>query len=296
MSERGARIDLSIIIVTWNSREDIEPCLRSVFRNSPRLSREVVVIDNASKDGTVHLIEEKFPTVRIIGNRHNVGFARAVNQGLRSVKGNRILLLNPDTVIIEEALGEMARLLEEREDVGAVAPQLLNPDGSVQPSCRRFPTPASFLWEIIGLNRLFPRSPRFNGWKMGDFDHRTPREVDQPMASCIMVEGEVVARIGPMDERFPMFFNDVDWCLRMQEAGWKIYFLPSARVTHSLGASTRRRRTRMIFSSHKSAIDFLRKYARRPLARLALIPVSILLMVAGLVRIFLDLTGEEWKR
>lgn len=261
-------MDLSIVIVSWNSEHFIAPCLRSIFERSAGLAIEVILIDNASTDGTVAAARSVSHDLVLITNKVNRGFAAGTNQGLSRAEGRFVLLLNPDVVILDGALEKMVGFFAERPDAGALGPQLLNPDGSVQPSCREFIGYEALLWEVLGLSKLFPRHPRFGRWRMGHFDHHSLREVDQPMASCLLVRREVVEQVGLMDERFPMFLNDVDLCYRIRAAGWKILFYPEAQVIHHLGQSTRLVKRRMIRSSHRSLFHFLCKYRRRPLDRL----------------------------
>lgn len=255
-------LDLSIVIVTWNSREYIESCLNSIFKNLSELKAKVLVVDNGSSDGTVEIIRERFLKVKIISNRENRGFAKATNQGLKVVKGRYALLLNPDTVVRENALQKMIKFMDSHSGVGALGPKLLNPDGTVQPSCREFPTFQTFLWEFTGFSKMFPNHKSFGRWRMGYFDHQSPKEVDQLMGACIVVRRDVLERVGLLDERFPLFFNEVDWCYRIKHAGWKIMFFPDAEVIHYLARSTSKIRCKMIALSHLGAYNFFRIHNR----------------------------------
>jgi GT2 family glycosyltransferase len=261
-------MDLSIVIVSWNSEHFIAPCLRSILEGSAGLATEVILVDNASSDRTVAAVRSVSHDIVLIANRVNRGFAAGTNQGISRAEGRFVLLLNPDVVILDGALEKMVGFLADRPDAGALGPQLLNPDGSVQPSCREFIGYEALLWEVLGLSRLFSWHPRFGRWRMGHFDHRSLREVDQPMASCLLVRREVIAQVGLMDERFPMFLNDVDWCYRIKAAGWKILFYPEAQVLHHLGQSTRLVKRQMIRSAHQSLYHFFCKYRRGRLDRL----------------------------
>jgi GT2 family glycosyltransferase len=250
---------ISVIIVTWNSQDHIQPCLDSLFSQGQDM--EVMVIDNGSRDSTLDVIRKNGHRATIIGNRDNLGFAGAVNQGLKLATGDFILLLNPDTVLAPGALDSMAGFLAGHPDIWALGPQLLNMDGSVQHSCRQFPDGRIMLYEFTGLSRLFPKSRTFGRWKMGYFDHLTPMEVQQPMGACLMVRKEVPDKVGLLDEdNFPMFFNEVDWCLRISRAGGKLYFWPQAKVYHHHGASTRRVKKAMIASSHRSLARYFTKH------------------------------------
>lgn len=251
---------ISIIIVTWNSGNEIIACLDSIYAQN-HVPCEVIVIDNASEDNTVELLKNHRGKIALIYNSTNLGFAEAVNQGLKKAIGDYILLLNPDTVLQPGALKIMFDFMVSHPEAGAVGPQLLNVDGTIQPSCREFPRPAYFIWEFTGLARLFPKHPVFGSWRMGYFDHQSQREVDQPMGACLMVRKMAIDQTGPMDSKnFPMFFNEVDWCLRIKRQGWKIFFLPEAKMTHYHGASTRKNRRQMIVSSHRSLERYFTKH------------------------------------
>ncbi|HID93426.1 MAG TPA: glycosyltransferase family 2 protein, partial [bacterium (Candidatus Stahlbacteria)] len=210
---------LSIVIVTWNSEEYIDRCLSSIGNSE----YEIIVVDNNSKDNTVKIIEEKFPHVKLIKNSYNSGYTHATNQGIKVANAPFILLLNPDTAILGNALDKMLQFMQSRDDIGALGPQLLNPDGSIQPSCREFPTFRNLFPEIIGITRIRKRLSR---WKMSYFDHNSLREVDQPMGSALLVRKEVIEKIGLLDEKYFNFMGDVDICHRIKKAGYKIYFLP----------------------------------------------------------------------
>ena len=254
---------LSVVIVTWNSQDHIASCLASLQKQAEDLSDEVIVVDNNSQDGTRQIISRDFTSVRVLANERNLGFTRACNRGLAECQGEYVLLLNPDTEVLLGSLNKMVRYMEAHSQVGALGPQLLSPDGRVQPSCRQFPTYRLMLWEFTGLRCLFPRSRIFGAWRMGYFDHRQLRTVDQPMGACLLLRRSVLQEIGFMDDQFEMFFSDVDLCRRVRQAGWKIIFLPLAQVIHRMGASVRRTRGRMVMISHGDCYRYFKKYRRQ---------------------------------
>ncbi len=272
-------MDLSIIIVTWNSKEFVKSCLDSILASLSGLDAEIILVDNSSSDRTVKIVEENFPGVILIENSDNLGYAKANNQGIAKSQGRYLLLLNPDTLVPRESLDLMIKFMEASPEAGALGPRLVNPDGSVQPSCREFPGFSTLLWEFSGLSRLFPRNRIFGRWRMGYFAFDQPREVDQPMGSCLMLRSEVLKQVGLFDEGFSMFFNDVDLCHRMKSAGWKIFFYPNAQVMHHRGASTGRAKRKMIWMSHFAFYRFLKKHktglANRVLLFLLLIPLFL---------------------
>lgn len=286
-------MNLSIIIVTWNSGNEIIACLDSIYAQN-NVPCEVIVIDNASADNTVELLKNHRGKIALIYNSTNLGFAEAVNQGLTKAIGDYILLLNPDTVLQPGALKIMFDFMVSHPEAGAVGPQLLNADGTIQSSCREFPRPAHFIWEFTGLAGLFPSHPVFGAWRMGYFDHQSQREVDQPMGACLMVRKTTIDQIGPMDsKRFPMFLNEVDWCFRLKRSGWKIFFLPRARVTHLQGVSIKKARLAMTVSSHRSLAAFFGKHYSGNFSSCL---VKLLLLIALPFRIVFQALSKSGNR
>ena len=257
-----SRPELSIVIVSWNTRDYLDACLTSIRDVPDKVSREVIVVDNASADGTAEMVAAEHPGVALIANDDNRGYAAGNNQGIEGAEGEHVLLLNPDIVVHAGALDTLVRFLQDHEAAGAVAPRLILPDGSVQASCRSFPTPDVVLYEALGLSRLFPRSRRFGKYRMTWWDYDGRRRVDQPMASAILVRGQALAEVGGMDEQFPIFFNDVDLCRRLWDADWEVWFTPEASMDHVGGASTGQVRRRMLTESHRSFVTFYRKHFR----------------------------------
>ncbi|MCH9008039.1 glycosyltransferase family 2 protein [candidate division KSB1 bacterium] len=262
--------DFSVVIVTFNSQGEIVPCLQSVRRELKGTSGEIILIDNCSNDRTSEVVRAAAGSLEaatihfeLILNKENVGFTKALNQGLRACRGRYILALNPDTELQPACLQAMRGCLTADERIGMVAPQLLNPDGSVQPSCRQFPRRPDVLVEISGLSRLFPNSARFNRWKMGGFEHDSRRFVDQPQGACLLFPRAILDSVGLWDERFPMFFSDVDWCRRVKASGFEILFEPAAKVVHRKGASVRCNRARMIWTSHRSFYHYFKKHENK---------------------------------
>jgi GT2 family glycosyltransferase len=278
-------MDLSIIIITWNSQEFIQNCLDSIFLSQRNFESEVIMVDNGSSDQTTKIIETLYPQVNLIQNKKNLGYAKANNQGIEESQGKYVLLLNPDTQVLENSLALVYEFMEENPQVGALGPKLLNPDKTIQPSVREFPTFSTLIWEFSGLSRLFPKSRIFGRWRMGYFAFDQTREVDQPMGSCLMLRRETLEEVGILDENFPMFFNDVDLCNRIKNAEWKIYFYPRAEVIHQKGASTSQVKRRMIWLSHLAFFRFFRKHKTGLINRLLLYLLCIPLFLSALARI-----------
>jgi len=264
---------LAIIMVTFQSAGEIADCLRSLIAAEPQRRVWLYLIDNASTDGTrrsIHAVTNELPRgrfrVELILNDENLGFTRAVNQGLARYfdmpVNNEVplLFLNPDTILPPGSLAALLEKLYAFPDAGVIAPQLVHRAGQIQLSCRRFPAHWDLFCELSGLSRLVPNSPKLNHWKMGDFDHQHAAEVDQPQGACLLARPEVIKQIGSWDERFPIFFSDVDWCKCVWECGWKIRFEPSVQIIHAQGASVRQVRAAAIWSSHVSFWRYLRKH------------------------------------
>ncbi|OGC77855.1 MAG: hypothetical protein A2Z27_04800 [candidate division Zixibacteria bacterium RBG_16_50_21] len=274
---------VSVVIVSWNSWEFLPACLDSILaQRGPSLG--IIVVDNNSSDGTPQKLARLYPQVKMKVNPRNLGYAKACNQGMKESTGEFILLLNPDTVLHPQILHKMLDFLRTNPQTGAVGPQLLDVYGKVQPSCRRFPGYLTLIWELTGLSRVLPHCRIFGAWRMGDFDFQSTREVDQPMASALLVTRKAIEKLGLMDERFKMFFNDVDFCFRIKARGFKIFYLPEAMVTHHLGGSTSKRKGAMIFYSHLGFFRYLQKHHSKGFKFLLLLVSGILLSIAALVR------------
>lgn len=281
---------LSVVIVTWNSAADIDACIDSLNYGH---EFEVIVVDNASTDATLENLR-RHHHLTLIENPGNLGYAAANNQGIKLATGEYVLLLNPDTRTTLGALDALSSYLDEHPDFGAVAPRLISPDGTTQFSIRSLPTATSLFWELIGLARLFPKSRVFGRWKMKYFDYERTADVEQPMASCLMLRKAVLDSLVPpssllpppfLDERFPIFFNDVDLSRRMADAGWKTAYLPDARVVHRHGASTSQVRAKMIPESHRSAFRYLRKHDHSGFFWLKAVVLLPLFEVTSLLRV-----------
>ncbi|MBE0536857.1 MAG: glycosyltransferase family 2 protein [Phycisphaerae bacterium] len=253
---------LSIIIVSWNVKDDLLRCVASLRDNPPPDPVEQIVVDNASADATVEALRRQYPEVAVIANAENVGFAAACNQGIARAQGDYILLLNPDTIVHPHALDEMAAFLDANPGVGACGPKLLNEDGSVQGSVRRFPTFGAVLYShtVCRVLGLFRRQHR--RWMMKDFTFDQQADVDQLMGAAMMVRRSVIDEVGPLDVDFFMYFEDVDWCYRIKEAGWRIVFVPEAVITHLGGRSSVQAPFRRIMML-RSLLAFFRKHRRR---------------------------------
>lgn len=273
--------DVSVCIVNWNTREHLRRCLQSLREHAGGFELQVIVVDNASTDDSGQMVRQSFPDVCLVVNDENVGYAAANNQALAMAEAELALLLNPDVMLTEGALGELVACLGRHEQAAGVAPKLVYPSGRLQYSCRTFPTPDVVLWETLGLSRLFPRSRVFGKWRMSWWGYDDERPVDQPMASALLLRREALDQVGPFDESFPIFFNDVDLCKRLWDAGWEIWFAPRAVMVHEHAASTAQVPVAMAVESHRSFVQFYRKHYRGRLSPLAFWG-ALALLAAGL--------------
>jgi GT2 family glycosyltransferase len=253
-------VRISVIVVSWNVSKLLDVCLETLQRDLVGIESEVFVIDNASADDSVEMVRCKHPWVQLIANDANLGFAAANNQAIKLAKGEYIFLLNPDTEVQAGAVPHLIEFLERHPKAGIVAPQLINSDGSIQRSCRKFPTFIAMLYELLGLSKMFPTHPIFGSYKMLDFNHDELREVDQPEGACLLLRRQVIEEVGVLDEGFFMLFEEVDWCYRIKQAGWQIWFDPAARVIHHYGQSIKQVKARMILSSHRGLYRFWSKH------------------------------------
>lgn len=257
--------DTTAILVNWNTRDLLRACLNGLVHGCHRRLRQIIVVENASTDGSAEMVRAEFPSVELLVPGENTGYAAGNNLGLARVEEAYALLLNPDTEVKAGAVDTLSAFMDSHPRCAAVAPQLLLPDGSVQSSCRGFPTPLSLLSELTGLSRVARLFPALGTYRMAGWNHDSEREVDQPMGSALLVRMDALRQVGLMDEQFPLYFNEVDWLYRMKQSGWKIWFTPTAQALHHHGASTRQVWVRAAWLSHRGLHAFYRKHFRQSL-------------------------------
>lgn len=255
---------LSILIVNWNVRDLLRDCLRSIERGRGALEVEVIVVDSASGDDSVAMVAAEFPWVTLRPQSENVGFPRGNNIALAEARGDHLLLLNPDTVVLDDALTVMVAYLEKNPEVGAVGPQLLNPDGSVQSSRRRFPTLATGFFESTWLEGVAPGVLR--RYYALDLPDDRMADVDWLVGACIMVPRGVYEQIGGLDEAYYMYSEELDWCRRIKEAGWRVVYHPGARVVHHVGKSSEQAVTARHINFQRAKLRYFLKYHGRAAA------------------------------
>lgn len=257
-------MDVSLLIVNYNTCRLTVDCLRSVYESETRYTYEIIVIDNYSRDDSVKVIREQFPEVKLIENKENTGFAKANNQGMQAASGRYVLLLNSDTLVEKDTLETMVSFMDNHPEIGASGCKVVLPDGSLDKACKRgFPTPSASFYYAFGFSKLFPDNPRFNGYQLGYLDPDQEYPVDCLVGAFMLVRRETVEQVGGLDETFFMYGEDLDWCYRIKEAGWGIYYYPRTRIIHLKGGSARRRPFKIVYEFHRAMILFHRKHYRK---------------------------------
>ncbi len=279
-------IDLSVVIVNWNVRDLLRQCLRLIL-DTQCLTLETIVVDNASTDGSVEMVRAEFPGVHLITNADNRGFPAANNQGIAAAQGGYVLLLNPDTEVVGDALATMVAYAEAHPDVGIVGPQLLTPDGSVQSSRRRFPTLATAFFESTWLKPYAPRR-LLERYEFLDRPDDVAQDVDWLYGAALMARREAVEQVGPMDEGFFMYSEELDWCRRFREAGWRVVYLPTAQIVHHGGKSSEQVIAARHIHFQTSKVRYFRKYHGRVAAE------ALRLFLLGNYVWQLALEGAKW--
>ena len=232
---------LSVIIVSYNVKDYIKQCIRSIYKsNLDNDLLEVIVIDNDSYDGTVQDIQSSFPNISIIENKTNKGFAKAVNVGIKQSNGDFICLLNPDVIIKDNTFSTLIEYLESNKNTGCIGPKVLNVDGTVQHSCKRsFPTPLNAIFRLFSIDKIFPKSKIFGKYNLTYLDVNKIHKVDAISGAFMMFNKKIVTEIGLLDENFFMFAEDIDFCYRIKNKGYDIIYNPNAEIMHYKGESVK---------------------------------------------------------
>ncbi len=250
---------LSVVVVSYNAREHLRACLASLEHLPP--GAEVIVVDNASPDGSAGMVQTEFPRVKLLRNTENVGFAPAANGGARASTGDVVLFLNPDSEVEDDAFSAPARYLREHPDVGALGMKVLDPDGTLQLSVRRFPDLSVAVFNRYSLlTRLLPGNRFSRRYLMTDWDHASVSDVDWVSGACLMTTKAVLDRVGHFDPAYFWGFEDVDFCQRVHRAGLRVVYYPETHVRHEIGASARTVPLRAIVARHRGMWRYYRKY------------------------------------
>jgi GT2 family glycosyltransferase len=233
----GEKINLSIIIVSWKVRELLKKCLQSIELARDNLVVEIFVVDNNSQDGTVEMVKVEFPWVKLIVNDRNLGFTRANNLALKQARGEYMLLLNPDTELNTKTLSRGLEFMRQHPDCGVLGPKMFYSDGSLQPSVRRFPTIWPILLMLFKLPKIFPNLKSVEKYLAIDFDYTKEQEVDQVLGAFMLMPKTVLDKVGLLDERFFVWFEEVDLCRRIKDDGYKVIYSPDISIIHYGGKS-----------------------------------------------------------
>ncbi len=274
---------LSVLIVNWNTRDLLRACLLSLRAQTSQAQMEVIVVDNASTDGSAEMVRAEFPEVRLVASPVNTGYAKGNNLAFEEARGDRLLTLNPDTEVLEGTLDGALAALERHKDAGAVAVRLVGTDGRTQSSVRGFPTFLGILGDVFKI-----RKGSFDDYRLARFDYEKEGKAPQPMGTFLLFRKEALEAVGdpkkPFDEGFPIFFNEVDLLERLDKAGWPTYYTPTVSLKHHGGESTKQVRKAMIWESHRSLIRYFRKHRGTGLGALALPFVAAAIYLAAFVR------------
>jgi GT2 family glycosyltransferase len=253
-------IDISVVVVGWNARHYLELLLDSLRKYPPRRSTEVFIVDNASSDGTVEMIESRYPEVKLIKSPVNLGFTKGNNVAIREARGRYIALVNPDVILFEGCLDNLADYLDKNPKVGNVGPRVLNADLTLQSNCRRFPTLWNNFCSAFGLATKFKNSEFFAGEHMYYFAHDRVRPVDVIVGCFFVVRRECFEEVGLLDENIFIYAEEVDWCLRARKKGWPTMFCPDAEAIHDRGKITAKFPMRFAVTQQRSIIYFWKKH------------------------------------
>lgn len=288
-------MDLSIIIVSWNTQDLLAKCLSSIFNFTRSLDFEVFVVDNASTDNTPAMLQRDFPQVHLIANKDNLGFAQANNQAINQAQGNYILLLNPDTEVFDSSLSHLLDFMASHPEIDILGPKLLHSDKTTQASLRRFPKFWDQFLILLKLHNFFPNLSPLKKYHMFDFSYDEPAPVDQIMGAAMLIRKELFDKIGLLDEKFWLLFEEVDFCRRAKNAGAKIYFTPQAQIIHHKGESfSQRQALSKQINFNRNLFRYFRKH--KPYYQLVFLwllePLSLLL---ALIDQLFNLKGKVGK-
>jgi GT2 family glycosyltransferase len=285
--------------VNFNAEKLLKKCLGSVYTETKQIPFDVWVVDNNSTDASVPMMRQNFPQVNLIENKENVGFAKANNQAITKCTGDYILLLNPDTRILQNAIEKMVDFMDANPTVGICGCKVLNEDGTLQLACRRsIPTPGVAFFRLTGLSKLFPKSKIMAKYNLTYLDLDKPQGVDAVSGAFLMIRKKVVDGIGLLDERFFMYGEELDWCLRAKKAGWAVMYYPDAEIVHYKGECSKSNSRKAAFEFYRSMYLFHKKHFAENYSPITnfIIYIGILLRASGLWKNFLFSSKVGSKR
>jgi len=252
--------DISIIIVSWNAKDLVQKCLDSILSISSRYTLEVIVVDNASTDGVPDIVKEKFPKVKLIQNAANLGFAKANNIGINESTGRYVCLINSDVIVPDNCLDIMCGYMDQHQEIGILGPKVLNPDGTLQYTCREFPSFWNNICRVFALDTTFPRSKIFGREFMTYWSYDEISDVDCVSGCFMFVRREALALVGLLDEDFFFYAEDKDWCKRFWNSGWRIIYYPSVKVYHHHAGSSSKDPTKYYIELIKANLQYFDKH------------------------------------
>jgi len=251
-------VDVSIIVVAWNVRQLLYDCLKSVYDETEDIDFEVIYVDNASNDGSVEMVTKEFPEVRVIKNTENEGFIKANNQGIKIAKGRYVLLLNSDTVVLDNAIAKTVEFADANPEAAVVGCRVLNPDKTLQRNCFMFHSVLNFFLAATYLYKVFPKSKFFGREEMTWWDFNDVREVEVIKGCYALVRKEAIEEIGLMDDTYFVYGDDIDWCYRFKKGNWRIMFTPDAEIVHYGGQTTKKMTRKFLLQLLGSKLIFMK--------------------------------------
>lgn len=297
-TRNSCAIDVSIVVVSWNVIDDLDRCLASLDEHLGSTRAQIIVVDNDSADGTCQMVRERYPHVELIANNDNRGFAAACNQGIEVARGRYVLMLNPDTIVLDDVIPRTIEWADEHEDVAVVGCQVLDGPESIQRTCFRFPSAVDMLLWVTGIRALAPKSNLLGRAAYGDWGRDGERDVDVVSGMYMLVRDTAIAEVGQMDEAYFVFAEEADWCWRFKAAGWRCVFAPVGRIMHVEGGSksTNQVSLRMYVQMQKNLLRFLRTnrgFAQWLVAKAAF---SIAMPIRALLFSVLSIVGGQPAR
>ncbi len=284
-----SRPDFSIIIVNWKVRALLEKCLDSIYKNSQDINLEIIVVDNDSRDGTSEMMMMQYPDAKMIALAHNSGFAKANNLAINQAKGKYLFILNPDTEVLPDFFSITKQYLDNHPDVSIMGPKILNPDKTLQLSIRKFPNLLSQVFIMLKLRNILVDSKLLANYLLFDFDYDKEQDVEQIMGAAMVIRRETFDKIGLFDERFFVWFEEIDLCKRTHQAGFRIRYFPGAQIIHHGGSSFNKSKVfykQLIFDSSLIKYFFKHKPIWQLLVILLIVPINLFLTLLYVIFLY----------
>lgn len=286
-------MDLSIVIVNYNTKDLLKQTIESVINNTKGIEYEIWVVDNSSKDGSVEMVQEEFKSVKLIASKENLGFPKGNNVAIKKATGRYILLLNSDTKVIGDNLQNCVAYMDKHKDIGALGCKVELSDGTLDHACKRgFPTPEASLYYFLKLNKIMKNRKKYGAYTAEYLGEDEVGEVDALMGAFMMIPRTVVDKVGMLDEEFFMYGEDIDWCYRIKEAGYKIMYYPKEKIIHFKGSSSKKKKAKTTYEFHRAMILFYRKHYNDKYN----IFIKILVYIGVALRMILSMIKNLFKK